>query len=780
MPTFAFFSWIFLVWSCGWLFFPLARRLFPLFPDGGLAIGRLLFLAFWGVSAFWLGILGIAPRISAFLIFAAIPLGLWFWKRDLKTLKSEVRARKRAILSVEAIFLAVFLTFFALRGFWSDTDGTNGEKSMDSALIGSLVRAQKLPPDNPYAAGVKLQSYYYLGHLETALLTRATFSSVRWSYNWMCATLPALCFAALFSLGAALTGRLKGGAFVAGAVLGLGTLQPLIQWFVSPDPYNEGRLFRLDPFAISRVIPFSINEFPFFTFNQADLHAHYFDFQWEIALMALAWAIFGAVGRRKWALAGVAAVVAGAQIVTNTWDFPAFMLLIGLAIFWSAPRALKTPILSGKKRAQEKLKAEFAKKSESLARWPFTGKIGSRVGLALGVALVALVLAAPFLLHVQSAAQRPALLSQPASPLREWMLLWGPIFVAWSCFWAIQMRDSSNRKSKDFLLVAGAIFFNFLALAFWRAPWKEPSPLTWPFIAWGFATAFAGALWFRGAARFACLLAICGLVALGWSETTWAGFLGDANNAGFDDHKRQDTVFKFGLQCWLLWGTAAASGAFLTRKSWPNWFRAAWIPVVLIMLAGNLAFVSFRTRGFQNPQFWDGWGHLEQPEKDAANWLLNNISQGNILEAEQKEGGDYSPYTRYTHATGIPTVIGPQSHSFQWGPVDDATLAEELRAIPDEVRADNSQPTPAQKLGGVFWKAVWERKERARRAFETPDAAEKREILKEFDVRAVVWGELERAQYNSQGEAWLRAAFGEPMTFGEIGDPRRVSIFRVR
>ena len=686
-----FLIWLALVVGAGVTAFPLARRAFGAdLPDAGWAVGRILFLAIWTMLAFWLGQFGISVAQCAWLYGPLALLGIFVGWLDRATLRQIWRERRRAILATEAIFLAVFLGFFLLRGFWSDTNGNNGEKSMDSALIGSLSRAQHLPPENPYAAGARLNSYYSFGHLQTALLTRASGTTVRWSYNLMCATLPALCFAGLFSLGGALTGSNRGGLWVAGAVLAGGTLQPLYQW-THLDPNAGGRFLGLDPFAISRVIPYTINEFPWFTFNQADLHGHYFDFPFQIAAMTLSWSLYRS---KKLSLALGAALVLGAQILTNTWDYPAFALLAMLSIVAITSEGA----VAGENRRVAQIR---------LAR-----KIPPRIALAITVATAALLFAAPFLLRLQSAANPPQLLvpldSSPAewlfrwrefgspspaewlikwgevvSPLREWLLLWGPIALGWWIFTAYA-TFKNNAIWRATLLILGigvgvGTVFN---------AWQTPSILVLPLILISAGFAVAGAFANRGTERFLCLLAGCGLLALAWSETTWAGFLGSADNLGVDDFKRQDTVFKFGLQVWMLWGTASAAGAWLVvargSKALKTIALAIAIPFAFVMITGNLSFTLLRVRfvdmmnARQNGDAnwfrfdgWDGWAHLAPPEKRAAAWLQANVKPDeNIVEAENKPGGDYTEFTRYADATGIATIIGPQAHSYQWSPAN--------------------------------------------------------------------------------------------------------------
>ncbi len=917
MPFSVFLWWLLLIWGAGWLGFPVALRLTGYaLPDGGLALGRIGFLTLWSVIAFWLGHAGVSVALCAwlYLVLAGACLAFGWGERTLA--QREWKARRRALLGVEAAFLATFLVFWTLRGFWSDTSGSNGEKGMDSVLVATLSRAQRLPPPNPYAAGARLESYYVLGHLEAALLTRASGTTTRWSYNLMCATLPALCVSALFSLAWGLTQKWGGGLFVSFAVLGLGTLQPLYQW-IHPDGYSRTLLLRLKFFDVSRVQPYAINEFPWFTFNQADLHAHYFDFPIEIALMTLAWALCRASDwRRRVQLLGVCSVFLGAQILTNTWDFPAFALLIGLAFLlapctrterfalWSrrslapADRTQQAPTEAepaapqragiGSRPPQQSApereissahtdacatkpqkgasqrsnpsteRAGAAKKAKTAALAPAetpaqrAGASANRTQenaatsalralsanrspngsepapqrassdeptqenatlakplwprrvlwllLALGGAIG---LALPYLLGINTAARGPQLLTLPASPLRKWLLMWAPFVLTWAAFGTAWLFGSKRRA----WLVLGALG-TFALLAAWlgQRGWGFPSGNDWDYptglevqpvptpesLSVWFAAlnparlvipillvsawlAVRGARCGRGALRFASILALAGLFALLWSETTWAGFLGDPHFPVATDFKRQDTIFKFGLQTWFLWGTAASAGAYLSLKRWPLALKLLFVPVVLVMATSSLVDTVGRAHGFDPAlrQNWDGWAHLSRGEQDAARWLeLHTPPDQNLLEAEQKEGGDFSDYTRYTHATGIPTIIGPQSHSFYWSP-------SPLRLKREE--GEGADEFVGRRAGEQF-REVFKRKEEARTAFTTPDSARRLDILKRYGVRTLVWGQLERAQYGEVSHAFLERDLRLAARFGfEPGDDpaHRVEIWRV-
>ena len=172
------FVWVFFLWSLGWLGLPLARRIWgdstrlpgASFPDAGLAAGRMLMLILWTLLALWCGHAGLPTRWSVFLIALPGAACVWLARRDWTELRATVRERRRGIIAIELVFLLVFAFFYTQRGFWPDFN--NGEKPMDLALMAACGRADYLPPPNPYAADTRLESYYYLGHLQTALLDR--------------------------------------------------------------------------------------------------------------------------------------------------------------------------------------------------------------------------------------------------------------------------------------------------------------------------------------------------------------------------------------------------------------------------------------------------------------------------------------------------------------------------------------------------------------------------------------------------------------------------------
>lgn len=631
-----------LLWLCGPASLPLSQRLWKSsLPDAGLAAGRVLLLAAWTMTALWLGNFGVSVRGSALLIFPVVALGICagWWQRD--TLRSALRLQWRALLLSEALFFGAFAFFLLVRGFAPGT--SDGEKPMDMALISALARAQYLPPANPYAAGLRLDTYYYLGHLQAALLTDATFSTPRWTYNLLCAALPALTFSSLYSLCAALCGRLRFGVFAALLVLCCGTLEPLRLWLSS---FFGAPLDARPYFATTRVIPFTINEYPFFSFAFGDLHAHVFALPLMVLVMSLAWALWRNGVSTLLVVTGALALAA--LLATNSWNFPLCGLLMVLALWRNRPT-----------------------KQSALA--------------ALAVLLLAVILAFPFWSHLRSGVVTLHFLTKPALDPLPWLLVWGVIVGAWC-----------------------VIFFQFFK--------RTEKPREYSFL---------------------CHLAFCGVLALLWCELFWSGFLA----APFE---RQDTVFKFGLQAWMLLGTAAACG--MMRPEVSRW-RGARLLIGLVLalsLFSSALAVQGRTRNFQSFIGFDAWQHLSLRERQAAQWLCENARDGDALfEAEKRDGGDYTEYSRYAHATGIPAVIGPRAHSYQW-------------------------------IGN--WNEVFARKDATRALYTSGDALLQLAVLRTYRVRWVVIGELERREYGVSACAKLESLLPVAVRFGALNDPHRVTI----
>ena len=171
---------------------------------------------------------------------------------------------------------------------------------MDYAQLNALVRSEAFPPHDPWYAGGQL-NYYYFGHVPTAGLSKALGVAPAEAYNLGVAWYVAAAFGAIFAVGASAWAVLRRPGIRA---LGVGLLSVLFVLVVGnlhagiqavriageqarvhpsagdvlralPGTIFGGALFRdFDFWAPTRVIPETVNEFPWFTFIYGDLHPH--------------------------------------------------------------------------------------------------------------------------------------------------------------------------------------------------------------------------------------------------------------------------------------------------------------------------------------------------------------------------------------------------------------------------------------------------------------------------------------------------------------------------
>ncbi|HZS93976.1 MAG TPA: DUF2298 domain-containing protein, partial [Chloroflexota bacterium] len=250
-------------------------------------------------------------------------------------------------------------------------DGRMGEKQMEMAYINAIVRSRVFPPLDPFYAHGYI-NYYYYGFYLVATLCKLTQIVPTTGFNLAIAMFFALLVTGVFSVGVTLTRRLLPGLIAAvfvGAIGNLAGALQVIQGLMSVATIHstfpffggvadiadgvfqvvvQGR--QLPPFDFwspTRIIPPTgavISEFPYFTYLFADLHPHLIAYPMTAAALALAVSL--ALGTRLRTSPQIivtvlgAALVLGALIVTNPWDFPTYLVVVGLgAVIGMAWRA---------------------------------------------------------------------------------------------------------------------------------------------------------------------------------------------------------------------------------------------------------------------------------------------------------------------------------------------------------------------------------------------------------------------------------------------------------
>jgi YYY domain-containing protein len=294
----------------------LSNRLFPstAFP-GRLLVGTLALF-------FYAGCLKLAPwspaaTDPALLLLLIIPAGIQLQQNNLS---------HSTATGVESglVFWLVFLFFLLVRGhnpaiFW-------GERPMDFSLLNAMLRCENYPPVDPWFSGAPLR-YYGWGQLFIALTGRLTRVPAAYLYNLGTALVPALAAELCYWTIKRLTGRKATAASAVFLLLFAGNLSAAIL-----QPWQNGWQFN-DFWQASRIVPDTINEFPFWSSLFGDLHAHFigmiFSSLFIAALVLQQTTDHPARSRAGW----IAALAGAALALTNPWAIPVYaFLLMALAM----------------------------------------------------------------------------------------------------------------------------------------------------------------------------------------------------------------------------------------------------------------------------------------------------------------------------------------------------------------------------------------------------------------------------------------------------------------
>ena len=809
-------AWFFYALLLGYAALPLARRLFPALPDGGLAAARVLAILLLSLLSLWLAWLHIAPLSGAApFLFLLIPPAVFAFslrhKNERAAFFAWMKTNRRALLKSDALFFAAFAFFLWVRLRHPEINDL--EKLMDAAVIGTLTRTATVPPDNPWFAGTPLNGYYYFGHLMTALLSRALFTPVEYAYNLALGLFPALLFSTLASLCAALTKSWRGGAAAAFIVLLLGHFEPLRQWFfptetnVANAAANADKLFHLDWWSTSRVIPDAvngvkydtINEYPAFTLTIGDAHAHLFAMPLAALLFCLCHALFfgNASTRGRRATLVLLGVVLSALIMTHTWDVPLYALLVVLCAaftLWKsfAPRDENDAAETVSRAANAKKRRATSDENaapEAIETEPFSGapseysqeSWAAKIAWIFAPLLIAYVVAMPHLAEFKSRAGG-AKFEFWSPPPSGFFLFWGAFLALWFvALWALSRReysraedfsrDAISPRRGDFqfaekaarvlantLLTALAIFvvlaifpatrnmtpifttlcllvFTPLVFAVTAFSWREESVATKIVSKQNAATTKPRKLKANRAERqreysravetvaevsraqlfppqrdatfFLLLLAFCGLLAL------LAPMLAYIDDPFFGKTQpRINTVFRFGLQAWLLLGSAAACSAIkLIRESIARWKTparlAAWLGFAALWTvpaACSLAVIWTRTSNMATKNVdgsislsLDGARFLNASDRSALTWLRHKAAPGaRLIEAPitAPDGvsiaGDYDARcARIASLSGTISPLGWPQHAMFWGADWGKDIAPRWNAMQRIYRGEN-------------------------------------------------------------------------------------------
>lgn len=696
-------QWYVVLVAVSWSFAPWARLLAPTMLDRAVFVARPIGLLAIVYPLWLLSSVGALPFTTTglWITVGVITISGWLlvWRKH-----HVDRQWLRLLVLAEALSFVAFALYAAWRGYAPQI--LNTEKPMDIAFLASSARATMMPPLDPWMAGETI-NYYYLGYLLQGSLSRMSGVVPTVGFNLALATTFSMTVTAVFGLGYVAMRRWASAprAVVAGAlavalvVLG-GNLYSAREFLANPAATVEASWWGGVGWNASRIVvdelpgtddrdglsatatepPVdTINEFPAFSFVLGDLHPHLLALPFTVVAMYLALNLFISLrGCTRLTLSSAVRVaaggwVAGSLYMLNSWDYPTYLLLIGVGV-WLGMWPL------GGRSVAAGLATLLA---SSIVCWlpffiGFTPPVGVTTG-SLPAALDELPVVSTLVTVLGS-------MRWEHTSFAEFFTVFGVPYLFSIWFLVHGMSSSLNetggvRRFDDrsvgifaasllgFGLVLGAPVVVLcgipLVLAALQHPEKQRS---------------------HGPATL--LFAVAYLLILGTEFFYIQDIFGN----------RMNTLFKVYYQAWTLLGVASAvaivslwrdaglaggAGRRLTRPALGVVVPVAFAAILLYPLLSASDY-----RSIQGPVNWTGLdgmayiGELAPGELAAMRWIRDNADEDDVLL--EALGCSYQvnsglPTSGMSAFTGVPTVLGWPGHERQWHLGDVSVLQEQQR-----------------------------------------------------------------------------------------------------
>lgn len=756
-------KWYLVVFALGLAAIPIAYRFFKFLPDKGYAFSKPLGILMTGYLYWILTYASITPNTAGgavFALFIVVALSFHLLRSDFDALKSWLKGQRGYILGIEVLFLVVFAFFAFLRA--ANPEIANTEKPMEFAFLNAILRSPGFPPSDPWLSGYAI-SYYHFGYILVALITRLSTVPSAVAFNAAGVTWFSMAAVGVYGI---LFNLLRqgniGSAWQAGRwsilapvlVLIAGNLFIIPQMLhasgvgiqVAGDDTVSSALWDWvghRSLVVSEAMPTGwspgypewawwpasraltdttltgntieiIDEFPFFSVILSDLHPHVLNLPFVMLAIGLCLNLLYA--RRSWALMWSQPALwlksaefwfttwlLGSLVFLNTWDFPVYLGLIGLAFLYAYSNCRGA-----------------------------TNTLGKAIVAMIGIGIGALMLYLPFLIGFSSSAGGflPSLVYQTRG-IHFW-IHFGAFLIPIFGYLLLQIRGQWRGIAKSFLIVVSImvvlfllmIVFGVILLKLYQAMGtsvtensflqRVGSGLSSLLLNQGFSPellssgdvrAFILAIlgvrmknpgtcltllamgtlvvqqWRnqkiqpvgsqralvklrRGEANFFVLL----LIVIGLILTVFPEFFYLRDVFG----NRMNTIFKFYFQVWIVWGIAAAYAVTWLIHSRKKLATFVFVPLsILLILAAMLypaQMIPVRTGYPGRPVSelsLDGSKPVKlwQPDQYEGYRWLSLAPYGVLTEAE---GRQYSSDSAASTNSGLPTVLGWSGHESQW------------------------------------------------------------------------------------------------------------------
>lgn len=535
-------------------------------------------------------------------------------------LKFKIKISKLMILE-EIIFFVITFAWNLIRATNPRIEGT--EKMMNMAFINSIFKTEYFPPKDMWMTPESV-NYYYIGHYMYAFVSKLTSIPTNFVYNLALNTIIAQTFLGIFSIifnfiytkfinfyssFIKIIFSLCGGFFVVFA----GNLDYFFKVIISFIKGTKLEFFFPDS---TRLIPYTINEYPSYSILLGDLHGHFLSLPFFVMAIGLLLYIFSNVKSypelfvRNLIISPFVLIIFG----INSWDVITLTILTFIVNFWILVKVNNFVII------------HLLTKRTKEVYFRFLNIFCEFINVSLGFALPGILVLMPFLLFFRAPVGGFGF-KFGGSPIQLLFLIWGGFFLIILLYLILALSKKISNKLRN----TGFIFIMI----------------------------FVG-----------CSI----LVGVEFI------FLKDIFFENNPNYYRANTVFKFYYHAWILLGISSSILGFAILSSFSKKrksFLAFLSSFLIISIFVGTGLYFFRGLGdnFQlfrepNPYSYftlDGTEFIRRDHKGdyyAIQFLNKEVKTYSVvLEAV---GDAYTYYARVSTFTGLPTVMGWPTHQWQW------------------------------------------------------------------------------------------------------------------
>ena len=753
-------GWLLALVAAGIIFFPVSFLAFRRFRDCGILFSIVLGVAFMSWLSWLFSSIGFIPfntwgSVLVTALCAVVNIGFLVSVKRLKgsVIPKDYNFSEKIVpmLITGLVFLITFIAWNYIRGFKPQALGTT-ESIMDYAYMKSLDRSNYMPATDMWMSGKSL-NYYYVGQYIATFLSKISGVGVGYGYNLMLMTeaslaivLPYSLVSTVFSEFTASKGILrKASSHAAGLISGIavslsGNFHYLIFYYVVPplrDMLGVTNMAAADGLSLpnyffpnsTRYIGYmpnttdkTIHEFPAYSFVLGDLHAHVINIMFVLCVVGVLYAYMinrkdrirlaaaDAIGpadkKRPDTLFGierffvkvfdpcvvVVAFFIGLFHTTNYWDYPIYFVVAGAVILY----------------------VNFVTEGAH-----YTGVVLTVFHAAI-VIIISKLVCLPFTLSFDQISSDIAAVTQ-RTPLYQFLVLWGFPFLVAIVFIIIVVRNflAEDKKRRgitpevkdisvsDIITPEAAVTGHVAeGTPAGNGVKKKRCRFTRLLLGVDPGDAFVVIL-------VCCAMGLCLMPELIYVKDIYSG-----------DYKRANTMFKLTYQAYILFGVSL--GYIIARllifgKKKARVFGA--ISLCLVLLCAGYTKLAVDTwyltadRTFTTVSSTDFLEDGSNGEYEAILYLDKNVKgRPVIMEAD---GNSYTDACRFSAWTGLPTVLGWNTHEWLW-----------------RSSGDTGYPP-----------ILTERKNDIQTFYTTSDRSEVRKILNKYDISYIIIGTEERNRF---------------------------------